>query len=111
MLVHLRSSCLERFGASDAGWSHTFTSYHHISERDQGRSRRLEGGGSEPGLTSKKRVPALQEIMSTLGKLETFIRNTKMNGKTTSRFELDYFPRNLAWKAKSWKGCWRMWRF
>jgi hypothetical protein len=60
---------------------------------------------------SKKRALTLQKIIGALGKLETFIRNTKMNGKTTSRFTLDYFPRNRAWKGKSWKGSWRMWRF
>jgi hypothetical protein len=34
-----------------------------------------------------------------------------MNGKTISRFTLDYFPRNRAWKDESWKGSWRMWRW
>jgi hypothetical protein len=102
--VHLRSSRFGRFGASNVlGCSLTFIRYRRIPARDSRSIRRLEGAVSEPGLTSKKREPALQEIMSTLGKLETFIRNAKTNGKTTSRFALDYFPRNLAWKAKSWE--------
>jgi hypothetical protein len=58
---------------------------------------------------SKKRESTLREIMGALGKLETFIRNNEMDGKTTSRFTLDYFPRNRAWRDESWKGSWRMW--
>lgn len=113
MLVHLRCTRSEHFGEGDMRLPHgTFIIYPGIlpsgfAVTSPGFVCWIRGGIAYP----KKRELTLQEIMGVLGKLETFIRNTKMNGKTTSRFALDYFPRNRAWKAKSWKGCFRMWRF